>query len=265
MSLVVAVLLGWSLMAIVMAGLWWHQKRRGDPGIVDVAWGLGVGAIGGLFCLLASQGDRTRRGVLALLVVAWSIRLSSHIAARLKKLPGDGRYQTLREQWGVAAQAKFFGFFQLQAFWSMLFALPILVAATNPRPFPQVTDLAAIGLWILAVCGEAIADRQLQQFRIDPANRGQVCRRGLWYYSRHPNYFFEWLHWWSYPLFAVGAPWWGLAVFGPLAMYWFLTRVTGIPPTEAQAIRSRGDAYREYQSSTSPFFPWFPRSEQAVR
>jgi len=265
MSLPLAVLLGWAVMALVMAVLWWHQKRCGDAGIVDVAWGLGVGVLGTLFCALATQGDLNRRGVLAVLVLVWSIRLSAHIATRLKKLPEDGRYQTLREQWGAEAQRKLFGFFQLQAFWSVLFALPILIAANNSRPFPQRTDLAALVVWGLAVLGEALADRQLQAFRLDPANRGQVCRRGLWYYSRHPNYFFEWLHWWGYLLFAMGAPWWGMAGFGPLVMYWFLTRVTGIPPTEAQAIRSRGDAYRDYQASTSPFFPWFPRSQQAVR
>lgn len=264
MELVLALLLGWLAMSIAMAGLWWYQLRRGDAGIVDVAWGLGVGLLGTLFCWLSDQGDPRRRLLLAMLVLIWSLRLSAHIAARLRRMPEDGRYQNLRDEWGVNAQKKLFGFFQLQAFWSVLFALPILLAATNPQPFPSPTDVAGILLWGFAVAGEAISDWQLQRFRMDPANRGQVCRNGLWYYTRHPNYFFEWLHWWVYPLLAVGAPGGGFALAGPLVMYWFLTRVTGIPPTEAQALRSRGEAYREYQATTNSFFPWLPRERRGI-
>ena len=263
MQVAVALLLGWLAMSAAMAGLWWYQSRKGDAGIVDVAWGLGVGLLGTLFCWLSDQGDSHRRLLLAALVLTWSLRLSTHIAARLRRMPEDGRYQNLRQEWGVDAQKKLFGFFQLQALWSVLFALPILMAATNPSPFPRPTDWAGLALWLLAVAGESLADSQLQRFRMDPANRGQVCRIGLWRYTRHPNYFFEWLHWWVYPLLAVGAPGGGFALAGPVVMYWFLTRVTGIPPTEAQALRSRGDAYREYQATTNSFFPWWPRERRA--
>jgi hypothetical protein len=82
-----------------------------------------------------------------------------------------------------------------------------------------------------------------------------VCREGLWRYSRHPNYFFEWLHWWAYVFLAIGSPLWWLPMLGVAVMFLFLTRVTGIPPTEAQALRSRGDAYRAYQRTTNAFFP----------
>jgi steroid 5-alpha reductase family enzyme len=264
MQVAVALLLGWVVMSIAMACLWWYQSRRGDAGIVDVAWGLGVGLLGTLFCWLSEQGDFRRRLLLAALVLIWSLRLSAHIAARLRRMPEDGRYQNLRVEWGARAQSKLFGFFQLQAFWSILFALPILCAARNPNPFPGPADVVAIALWLVAVAGESISDWQLQRFRMDPANRGQVCRQGLWYYTRHPNYFFEWLHWWVYPLLAVGAPGGAFALAGPLVMYWFLTRVTGIPPTEAQALRTRGEAYREYQATTNSFFPWFPREGRGI-
>jgi len=92
-----------------------------------------------------------------------------------------------------------------------------------------------------------------------------VCRAGLWRYSRHPNYFFEWLHWWAYVPIALGGPWWGLTLLGPAVMYLFLTRVTGIPPTEARAVASRGEAYREYQRTTSPLVPWPPSDQQKER
>ena len=114
-------------------------------------------------------------------------------------------------------------------------------------------------IWLIAVSGESLADWQLSAFRHDPANAGQVCQRGLWRYSRHPNYFFEWLHWWAYVCLAAGSPWGGLALAGPAAMLYFLLKVTGVPPTEAQALKSRGDAYRQYQRTTSVFFPWPPQ------
>ncbi|MBV8853549.1 MAG: DUF1295 domain-containing protein, partial [Sinobacteraceae bacterium] len=104
----------------------------------------------------------------------------------------------------------------------------------------------------------------LARFRANPAHRGKTCRAGLWRYSRHPNYFFEWLHWFSYVAFAVGAPLGWLALAGPLLMYVFLRYVSGIPYTEAQALRTRGDDYRDYQRRTSMLFPWPPRRAPAA-
>jgi steroid 5-alpha reductase family enzyme len=105
-----------------------------------------------------------------------------------------------------------------------------------------------------------VADSQLQSFKSNPANRSATCRVGLWRYSRHPNYFFEWLIWVAFAVFAMGSPYGYVAAFAPLLMLFFLFRVTGIPATEAQALRSKGDDYRQYQRTTSAFVPWFPRS-----
>ena len=121
--------------------------------------------------------------------------------------------------------------------------------------------LLFVAVWLLAVGGEVLADRQLAVWRANPAHRGRVCRAGLWRYSRHPNYFFEWLHWWSYPLLAWGSPEWQLTLLGPALMLYTLLKVTGIPYTEQQALASRGDDYRAYQHSTSAFIPWFPKKE----
>ena len=143
-----------------------------------------------------------------------------------------------------------------------MFAAPVLLASLNPEPL-GVLDILGGVIWFIALTGETIADRQLDRFRKNPDNRGQVCQDGLWRYSRHPNYFFEWLHWWSYVLIAIGAPWGWLTIIGPLAMLFFVTRVTGIPPTEAQALKSRGEAYRRYQQTTNAFFPGPRRSETA--
>jgi steroid 5-alpha reductase family enzyme len=153
-----------------------------------------------------------------------------------------------------------FRFYQLQAVGVVLFALPILIALRNPQPL-NLLDWIGLAVGILSITGESIADWQLSRFRSRPENRGQVCERGLWRYSRHPNYFFEWLHWWAYVCFALSNwPWGAVTLLGPLTMWYLITRVTGIPPTEAQSLKSRGEAYRRYQQTTSPFFPWFRRS-----
>jgi steroid 5-alpha reductase family enzyme len=122
------------------------------------------------------------------------------------------------------------------------------------------------GLILFAgIAGEAMADAQLRRFRTDPANKGKVCEAGLWRWSRHPNYFFEWLCWLAYPVIAIsthaasGSFWGWASLLAPVVMYWFLVHVTGIPPLEEQMLRSRGARYRDYQSRTSRFFPLPPR------
>ena len=159
---------------------------------------------------------------------------------------------------------KFFGFFQAQALLTAVFAVPFLVVALAPERPPLGALIAAVVIWLAAVSGETWADRQLAVWRADPTHRGRTCRTGLWRYSRHPNYFFEWLHWWSYPLLAWGAPEWWLTLLGPALMLYTLLKVTGIPYTEQQALASRGDDYRAYQRSTSAFIPWWPKPEDGV-
>jgi steroid 5-alpha reductase family enzyme len=151
-------------------------------------------------------------------------------------------------------------FFQLQALAALLLALPFLVVATAPSPLPAWAAVAAVAVWLVAVGGESLADRQLAAWRGEPANKGRTCRAGLWRYSRHPNYFFEWLHWFTYPLLAVGAGHAWVTWLGPVVMLATLLKGTGIPYTEQQALRSRGDDYRAYQRTTSMFVPWFPRA-----
>ncbi len=123
-------------------------------------------------------------------------------------------------------------------------------------------EFAGAALWLIAISGEALADAQLAAFKRRASNKGRVCDAGLWRYSRHPNYFFEWLIWVAYFVFALGSPWGWVAIVGPASILYLLLRVTGIPMTEEQSIRSRGDAYRRYQQTTSAFIPWFPKSSE---
>ena len=172
----------------------------------------------------------------------------------------DARYRRLRQKWDERQDGRLFLYFQLQAAAVALFSLPFLVLMQNPRPTFGLWELAGALVWLVAVTGEAVADRQLAQFRAKPRNRDRVCREGLWRYSRHPNYFFEWLHWWAYVVMGVGLPNWWVTLVGPLVMGWALLKVTGIPPNEEQAVASRGEEYRIYPRTTSAFFPWFPKS-----
>jgi steroid 5-alpha reductase family enzyme len=243
-------------MVALMVSLWAVRGRR-NAGVVDVAWSFGTGLTGVFFALTAG-GLSARRIAVAALAGLWALRLGGYLLRRVSSEVEDVRYRALREKWGPRASRNFLLFFLVQAAWAVLFALPMLPAAENARDL-CAADLAGVLLWLAALTGEAVADLELARFRADPANRGRVCRRGLWGWSRHPNYFFEWLGWWAYVLLAAGHPLWYLALGGPALMLLFLTRVTGIPPTEKRLLASRGESYREYQRSVSVFVPWPPK------
>ena len=252
--LLLAVYLGAALaMALAFVG----ARRAGKLGYVDVAWAA-LMALSALAVAVLASGSSLSRLLVAVFGGAWAWRLFAHLWRRVSSEPEDGRYVALRARFGDAA-LPFFVFFQMQALVVALFALPFATVATRAAdPAPWQVYAAAL-VWLAAVGGEALADRQLARFRADPGHRGRTCRAGLWAWSRHPNYFFEWLHWFAYPLLAYGHPQWWLALSGPVLMLLFLYRLSGIPWTEAQSLRSRGDDYRRYQAEVSAFLPLPPR------
>ena len=152
-----------------------------------------------------------------------------------------------------------FIFFQQQAVSVLILGWPFLLVARNPDEAFQPLEIAGLTLWLAALLGEWLADTQLARFKQDPANQGQVCAVGLWGYSRHPNYFFEWCVWLGYFVFACASPWGWTSFICPAVMLYLLLEVTGVPMAEAQSLRSRGDAYRAYQRRVSVFVPWWPR------
>lgn len=238
-----------------MLVLWAWQRRSGRADWVDVAW---AGLIGLQVVYFAAVGDgAVEKRVLVILVAGtWSFRLTRHLWVRIAGHDTeDGRYQAMREHWGQRQQVGLLAFFGVQALVAWLFALPGWVVANDPSATLGPWVIAGVGFWLVSLVGESIADRQLAAFKADPENKGKVCNTGLWRYSRHPNYFFEWLHWFAYPLIALGAPNQWIAWLGPMLMLVFLYRVSGIPYTEKQSLKSRGDAYREYQRTTSAFIP----------
>jgi len=248
------------LAVFAMCGGWLWQRRRRNAGIVDVIWSTGLAA-GALLAGLAGGGRAEARVLVAVCGGAWGLRLAGHLWQRVRSEAEDGRYRALRERWGTR-QGTWFLLFQFQAALVALFSVPFVIVAWNRTPRPLCLAAAA-AIWCTSVALEALADRQLARFRADPANRARTCRAGLWRYSRHPNYFFEWLHWFTYAVAAIGAAHAWLAWLGPLLMYVFLRYLSGIPFTEAQALRSRGDDYRDYQASTPMLFPWPPRRRRA--
>lgn len=245
--------------ALLFAALWIVQRRLGDAGIVDVGWSYAV-ATGAIFVSLTGTGSVAHRTLIAVMLGLWGLRLGTHILTdRVLTGREDGRYQMAREKFGDRFQPFMLVFYQMQAISVPLLCLAPIAIATSTRGSLGVMSLAGIAVYAVAIMGEAAADRQLKRFKREPSNRGKTCRVGLWRYSRHPNYFFEWLLWVSCALVAAESPLWWLSLVPVGVMYLLLTRVTGIPPTEAQSIRSRGDEYRSYQRETSAFFPWFPR------
>lgn len=256
-------LLGWLIMAAVMLLLWIIQRARNDAGIVDVGWAAGLGILAILYAALA-DGHPGRRALVAALVAAWSIRLAIYLLFnRVVGKPEDGRYQTLRKNWGGRVQPFFFVFFQAQGLLDVILSLCFLAPMFEKRSDFLALEYVAVAVWLVSVIGESIADAQLARFRADSTNRGRTCRDGLWKYSRHPNYFFEWLHWWTYVLIGLTVPYGWLAFLGPALMLFLILKVTGIPPTEERALAGRGDDYRAYQRTTSVFFPWFPKKDLA--
>ncbi len=236
------------------------QRRTGDAGVVDLGWTAGLGFLAVLYAAGLGEGLASRRWLAALMAGAWSFRLSYYILFdRVLPRGEDARYRTLRARWSGRAEARFFVFFQAQAFLAALLSIQFMIVMLHPAASLRVWDFAALTIVFLSIAGESTADAQLRRFRHDPANRGRTCREGLWRYSRHPNYFFEWLFWLAWVVMAWGSPWWPATWIAPALMLFFILRVTGIPPTEEQALKSRGEDYRRYQRETSAFFPWFPK------
>jgi steroid 5-alpha reductase family enzyme len=251
-------------MAAIMGVGWFVQRAANDGGWTDVFWTLGTGAAlatGALAPISAAYAPTWRQVMVAALVILWSVRLGVYIAVRVARGPEDARYAGLRKQWGAKFQARMIPLMLMQAPASAILAISVLLAARNPAPGLRPGDVAGLFIMLIAVLGEGIADQQLKQFKADPAHKGQVCDQGLWAWSRHPNYFFEFLGWLAYPAIALDPahPVSLLSFTAPAVMFAILRYGTGVPPLEAAMLRSRGDAYRRYQARVSPFVPRPPR------
>lgn len=252
----------WALLLTtpIMVGLWLgYQWVHRNASLADVGFCVGFGLVAVGFAL-STTGDLSHRLVVAAMAAGYAVRLASYLVTnRIRDVVEDRRYQLLREQWGERAEFYFFAYFVGQALAVAVFSIPLAVLMSNPDPTWHAWEVLGLVIWVIGVAGETVADGQLNQFRRAPGNRGKTCRRGLWRYSRHPNYFFEGMHWCAYVVMSIGLPDWWLTLVGPVVMIGALLKVTGIPLAEAQAASSRGEDYREYQRTTNSFIPWFPK------
>ncbi|MDP3175006.1 MAG: DUF1295 domain-containing protein [Phenylobacterium sp.] len=247
-------------MTAVMATAWAFQRQVGESGWIDVFWTFGTGACLTLAALVPAPSG-ARQLLVAGLVALWALRLGTYVARRVASGPADARYLRLREQWGETYQRRLVALTLIQAPATALLAVSVVLAARRPGDGLQVTDFLGAAILLVAIAGEALADAQLARFKADPANKGRIADAGLWGWSRHPNYFFEWMGWLAYPVIAFDPanPWSALSLAAPLVMYLLLTRGSGLPPLEASMLASRGQAYVAYQARVSAFFPLPPR------
>ena len=281
--------------AIVFAAktlAWLIQLRTRNAGLVDAIWGWTLGGLAPLYALLGTAPTEVRV-LLALLGGLWGLRLGAHLWRRNYGKPEDWRYARFRRQWGAggaggtapersamgagagasaasrthsfantvsAADVKMFWFFQFQNIFTLLLsASAFLIPAYRSDSPPALCLGLSVLIWIGAVAGEGIADVQMERFRANPDNKGRVCRDGLWRYSRHPNYFFECLHWLAYVPLALGAPWGWLSLAAPLVMAWLLLKLSGVPMLEAEMAKRKA-GYTEYMHSTSVLIPLPPKT-----
>jgi steroid 5-alpha reductase family enzyme len=242
-------------LSLAMAGAWAIQRTTGLSGWIDTIWSFAVG-LGGIIAAVFADGSFDRRMTVLVLISLWALRLGSHIGSRTKGGTEDPRYAKFIEDWGDRAATRLFVFLQIQAIVAFVLVLAVHLAAGNDAAFPRLVDVVAIIIGIVAIGGEALSDAQLARFRKTPQAKTEVCEVGLWRYSRHPNYFFEWLFWCCFPLFALAEPIWSwLSLLAPLLMYWLLVHISGIPPLEEHMLRSRGEKFRALQRRVNAFFP----------
>jgi steroid 5-alpha reductase family enzyme len=259
-AIVAAFVLGLALSA-TMAIAWRVALWTGRSGWIDATWSFVVGVAAVVACLMPTGEVAlgTRQGLVAAMAALWSLRLGLHISIRTARGGDDPRYRQLRDEWGAQFRQRLFWFLQVQAIAALVLALAVGVAAHQPMPELGLRDALGALILLAAIAGEGVADRQLASFRKRPTNMVGICTAGLWRYSRHPNYFFEWLGWVGYAVIAVDFggryPLGWAALAAPAMMYWLLVHVSGIPPLEAHMLRARGARFRAYQEKVNAFWP----------
>lgn len=228
--------------------------------IVDVAWAFNFLFISAI--ILSLTGITTNRALIVYTLASlWSLRLGIHLSVRVLGhiREEEGRYRQLREEWAKNLNGKFLAFFLMQGFSNVFLAIPYFLMVLNTKAEMNALEYIGAGMWFISIAGEGISDYQLKAFKADPDNKGKVCDIGLWNYSRHPNYFFQLMIWISVFIMAVSSPYGWISIVCPLSIGYLLFKVTGIPMTEEQSLKSRPVAYKKYQETTSMFVPWFKK------
>lgn len=248
------------LVAVYMTAWFVVALVKKDNSVADIAWGLGFVLVAGV--TLARGADPAARSVLASsFVFIWGIRLALHILLRNRKRGEDPRYAAWRAKWGRWFVVRsYLQVFLLQGLFLLIISSAVILINTSVSVSPHplgLLDLAGTVVWVVGFLFEAAGDAQLAHFKRDPENRGKIMNRGLWKYTRHPNYFGESLMWWGIFLLALSLPYGWTAVASPVLITFLLVRVSGIPMLEK---KYAGNAeFQAYARRTSAFVPWPPK------
>ncbi|MCB1111985.1 MAG: DUF1295 domain-containing protein [Chlamydiales bacterium] len=259
MSMIFSMLICTAIIVIIFFLLWVFAMLARKPELVDIAWTLAV--VGYAWYYFVDFGETSLRSYFLIAMVSlWGLRLSSLLMGRLLMGQTDRRYRKLDRAFANSYKYSYLLFYGAQVVAAFLLSVPFALAFSATARV-ETTDFFALALCVIGFFGEFQADATMARFRAAPDNKGKVCKRGFWKYSRHPNLFFDWIQWIGFACFALASPLWWIAVPIPFLMLYMMLCVTGIPPTEEVLLESKGDVYREYQRSTSAFIPWFPRSD----
>lgn len=260
--MIVSLLIAFCISLLLITVIWVVVAVSKNATLVDLAWTLTIGLLAGVY-LIIGPGFVQRKLLAFGMTAVWCGRLAFFLwFTRLRQGDEDPRYTAIQHKWGGRWSVKFFLFLQMQAVCAWFFSIPMCFMSFDTAVGIRILEYCGLAIVLCGVAGEAAADYQLYVFKEDPLHKGKTCRFGLWQYSRHPNYFFEWIIWIGFAVAAVCSPYGVIAIMCPMLMIVFLLFITGIPATEARALQTRGDDYRRYQATTSAFIPWFNRKEK---
>ncbi len=227
--------------------------------IVDMGWGAGFILV--VLATLFIQGAYMERNLLlVLLITIWGGRLTYYIVRRNWGKPEDFRYAKWRREWGRwLVPRAFLQVFMLQGLLMLIIGYPIILVNANPQPGLNIIDYLGLAVWIIGFYFESVSDKQMAEFKKDPANKGHIIKTGLWKYSRHPNYFGEATMWWGIFLLSLSVPLGWSAIISPLTITLMLLYVSGVPMLEKKY--KDNPEFQKYAKVTSKFFPWFPKKQ----
>ncbi len=242
---------------IQMTFMWGLYRILKNPSVVDVSWSLGLMNAGLIYLSLATASISIRNLIIGALLVTWALRLAFYLwYTRIREGHIDKRYIELSANWKISPSLGFFLNFQLQGLLILIISSVFFLISKSTLTHPTLIDVIGFCLIIIGITGETCADLQLLRFK--KQYKGEVCTVGFWRYSRHPNYFFDWLSWVGFALCAIPSKMGYLGFLSPLVLYIIFTRMTG-PLTEKGSVQSRGQKYLDYQKQTSMFFPCFKK------
>lgn len=246
---------------IFFAVIWWIAKELDNWSIVDAFWAYFFSILCVHYLIRHPFRWNDSTIILILLVLLWSFRLGTHLAKRIFKdiRHEDGRYVKMRQQWADALYSKMFQFYMMQGLVLTFLCTPFISSILYSEKSLLPIHWVGIVVSLVGLVGEFVADRQLKNFKLNSA-KGEVCDTGLWAWSRHPNYFCEWLVWVGFALLSYNDDFYAIpGIICAVFMYYLLTRVTGVSLTEKHLGDSKGSSYKIYQSAVPAFWPKKPR------